>query len=202
MTASAEGRAANPPSRGRLALIAAGGFAVASVITVCAVLPAEFHLDPTGVGAATGLMSLSAAPEAKSGPAPTGQAPAAVLARDYPTPFRSDVIDIPLKAATEDGSEVEYKVHMKPGATMLYSWSVDAPAEEFYFDFHSEQRPSAKENVISHKAGLGIGANGALTAPFEGIDGWYFQNQSTKPVVVHLKISGFYDLLPGGKPPA
>jgi hypothetical protein len=205
MTASTEGHVANPPSRGRLAALVGGGFAVASVITVCAVLPAEFHLDPTGLGAATGLMGLSAAPEAKSAPAVATQAGApAVLAREYPAAFRSDTIDIPLKGADEQGSELEYKVRMKPGATLVYSWSVDAPPEEFYYDFHSQQLPSPgpKEVVISHKSGIGVGGNGALVAPFEGIHGWYLQNQSLKPVVVHLKLSGFYELLPNGQPPA
>lgn len=206
MTATTEGHAANPPSPKKLALLVAGGFVVASLITVCAVLPAEFHLDPTGFGAATGLMGLSAAPEAKSAPAAavaSGQAPA-VLAREYPAAFRSDTIDIPLKGAADAGSELEYKVRMKPGATLIYSWSVNAPPEEFYYDFHSQQLPSPgpKEVVISHKSGIGVGGNGALVAPFEGIHGWYLQNQSEKPVVVHLKLSGFYELLPNGQPPA
>jgi hypothetical protein len=204
-----EGRTSQPPPRGRLLAILAGGFVVASAITVFAVLPAEFHIDPTGVGAATGLMNLSAPPEAKSAPAPAvagqGTAPAsapAAAAHDYPKPFRTDVIDIPMGAAEQDGSELEYKVHMIAGQSLVYSWTVAAPKDEFYVDFHSEQRPSAKQNVVSHKVGLMTASNGALTAPFEGIHGWYFQNQSLKPVVVHLKISGFYDLLPGGKPPA
>jgi hypothetical protein len=206
MTVSAEGHAAHPPSRRKLALLVGGGFLAASLITVCAVLPAEFHIDPTGIGAATGLMGLSAAPEARSAPASTGAAQpgaAPVLAREYPAPFRSDTIDIPLKGADSQGSELEYKVRMKPGATLVYSWSVQAPPEEFYYDFHSQQLPSPgpKEVVISHKSGIGVGGNGALVAPFEGIHGWYLQNQSLKPVVVHLKLSGFYELLPGGQPP-
>ena len=202
---TAEGHVANPPSARRLAAYLAGGFAVATAITVFAVLPAEFHLDPTGFGAATGLMSLSAAPEAKA-PATAavagGPAPAQALARTYPAPFRTDTIDIPLKAAESEGSELEYKVQMKAGESLVYSWSVQAPPEEFYFDFHSEKRPSPKETVISHEQAVGIARNGSLVAPFDGIHGWYFQNQSVKPVVVHLKLSGYYTLLPGGKPPS
>ncbi len=205
MSQVVEGHVSAPLSRGRLLLILLGGFAVAGAITVCAVLPAEFHLDPSGLGRTMGLMALSAPPEAKAvGGAPAAglvNAPAA-LARDYDHPYRTDVIDIPLKGAGDDGSELEYKVHMKAGESMVYSWSVAAPPEEFYYDFHSEQRPSAKEHVISHKSGLGVSGNGALIAPFEGIHGWYLQNQSIKPVIVHLKISGFYDLLTGGRPPA
>lgn len=198
-----EGHVSNPPSRAKLLAILLGGFAVAGAITVCAILPAEFHIDPTGVGTAAGLMSLSAAPEAKTAaPAAPGAAAPAVMAHEYPQPFRTDTIDIQLKAAGEDGSELEYKVQMKPGQTLVYSWSVAAPPEEFYTDFHSEMRPAPKETVISHKASLGVSANGSLVAPFQGIHGWYFQNQSVKPVTVRLKLSGFYDLLPGGKPPA
>ena len=205
MTAAVDGHVANPPSPGKLALLVAGGFVAASLITVCAVLPAEFHLDPTGFGAATGLMGLSAAPEAKSAsPAAAQPGAPAVLAREYAAPFRTDTIDIPLKGADSTGSELEYKVKMKAGQTLVYSWSVAAPPEEFYYDFHSQKWPdsSPKETVISHKSGIGIGGNGAMLAPFDGIHGWYLQNQSAKPVVVHLKISGFYELLPNGQPPA
>jgi hypothetical protein len=198
-----EGHVQSPPSRGKLLAILLGGFVAAGAITVCAILPAEFHIDPTGIGTAAGLMSLSAAPEAKSAaPAVAGAPAPATVAHEYPQAFRSDTIDIPLKGAEQTGSELEYKVQMKAGQTLVYSWSVDAPPEEFYTDFHSEMRPAPKETVISHKADVGISANGSLVAPFGGIHGWYFQNQSLKPVTVHLKISGFYDLLPGGKPPA
>ena len=30
--------------------------------------------------------------------------------------------------------------------------------------------------------------------------GWFFQNSSMKPVVIRLKVSGFYDLVPPGQP--
>jgi len=29
--------------------------------------------------------------------------------------------------------------------------------------------------------------------------GWYFQNQSDKKVTVHLKLSGFYEMIPPGE---
>jgi hypothetical protein len=200
-----DGRVSHPPSRAKLAAILLGGFVAAGAITVGAILPAEFHIDPTGIGTAAGLMSLSAAPAAKSA-APAAAAPGAAAptapAHEYPQAFRTDTIDIPLKAAEQAGSELEYKVQMKAGQTLVYSWSVDAPPEEFYTDFHSEMRPAPKETVISHKQAVGVSANGSLVAPFQGIHGWYFQNQSLKPVTVHLKLSGFYDLLPGGMPPA
>jgi hypothetical protein len=31
------------------------------------------------------------------------------------------------------------------------------------------------------------------------VHGWYLQNQSVKPVVVTLEVSGFYELVPPGE---
>jgi hypothetical protein len=36
-----------------------------------------------------------------------------------------------------------------------------------------------------------------LIAPWQGIHGWYWQNKSGAPVTVRLRMSGFYELIPG-----
>jgi hypothetical protein len=35
-----------------------------------------------------------------------------------------------------------------------------------------------------------------LTAPFTGIHGWYLRNDADEPIVVRLKVAGFYELVP------
>ncbi len=42
-------------------------------------------------------------------------------------------------------------------------------------------------------------SNGVLIAPIDGVHGWYLQNQSTQRVVMHLKLSGFYELVKPGE---
>jgi len=37
----------------------------------------------------------------------------------------------------------------------------------------------------------------ATTAPIDGIHGWYFANAGMEPVMVELKLSGYYTLEPG-----
>ena len=37
---------------------------------------------------------------------------------------------------------------------------------------------------------------GTLVAPFTGIHGWYLRNDTEAPIVVRLKVAGFYELLP------
>ncbi len=203
-----EGLAPDPPSRRRLLMITGGGFVAAAVIAVLFVLPAEYHLDPTGFGKLTGLSRLSGpktvkldAAAAKAG-APS---PAAATTRYYPAAYRTDAIDIPLQSAEKDpqGSELEYKVRMKAGDSLVYSWTVTGLTnpEEFYYDFHGETPagpgvPEAK--VVEYRQATGDRSNGVLIAPIQGVHGWYLQNQSVGRVVVHLKLSGFYELVPPG----
>jgi len=185
----------------RLLAIAAAAFLGASAIFVLFVLPAEFHRDPTGFGKATGLDRLAGPEVVTVAAAPAG--PNATT-RFYASALRNDIIEITLPPGDDKG-ELEYKVKMRPGDTLTYSWNVtgdEAHPEWFYYDFHGESRPNspdAKATVMEYKQSTGLTSSGALVAPFEGVHGWYFQNQSDKPLVVHLKLSGFYELVPPGE---
>jgi hypothetical protein len=53
--------------------------------------------------------------------------------------------------------------------------------------------------VANYRKATGLSQRGALTAPFDGIHGWFFQNNGDMPVVVRLRLSGFYDLIPSGQ---
>jgi hypothetical protein len=186
--------------RSRLLAIAAAALLGASAIFTLFVLPAEFHRDPTGFGRLTGLDRVAGPEVVSVAAAPAG--PNATT-RFYGSPFRSDTIEITLPP--DEKNELEYKVQMRPGETLTYSWAVtgdEAHPEWFYYDFHGESRPNApdaKATVMEYKQSTGLASNGALVAPFEGVHGWYFQNQSDKPLVVHLKLSGFYQLIPPGE---
>src|SRR5262249_43316515 len=118
-------------------------------------------------------------------PAPTGKE---ALARSYPEGYRTDVIDVPIRG--NDG-DLEYKIQMKPGSTVVYSWEVRSLAkpEEFYTEFHGHTEPvGGRGDLMFYEKGTGAKASGALVAPWEGIHGWYWQNQSAAPVVVRLRL--------------
>ncbi|MES2258055.1 MAG: hypothetical protein V4724_06030 [Pseudomonadota bacterium] len=185
-----------PPTRKTLALCVAAAAAAATLLMLAVILPAEFHYDPLGIGKATGLLGLSA--PAAGRPPPGGAAVAAAVARFYPGTLRSDTVVIPLAAAGDraHGDEREWKVRMRTGQTLVYSWTVAAPEGEFYADFHGQSDPVPKVLVQSYRQGMETASHGALTAPFDGIHGWFLQNQSARPVVVHLTLSGFYNMRP------
>ena len=195
-----EGHIAHPLSRGKMLAATAGAFVVATLITFGAILPAEFNWDPLGLGRVSGLSRLWA-PREVAFNATGGAAP---LAREYGGPLRSDMIEIPLRAGGDPtrGDELEYKVRMAKDATLVYEWSVSGipNPNEFYYDFHGHTLASGKEmTVATYKQATGTNADGALSAPFDGVHGWFFQNQSANPAVVHLKVSGFYELIPPGE---
>ena len=202
-----EGTTSMPPTRKTLLLITGGGFVAAAIIAVLFIMPVEFHRDPTGFGRLSGLDRLAAptvvtmataAPQA--GVAATSSSPT----QFYSRALRSDIIDIPLQSgeAGADVSELEYKVRMNAGDSLVYSWSVSGLSnpELFYYDFHGETPANAggARKVVEYRQATGLRSDGTLIAPIPGVHGWYLQNQSNNAVVVHLKLSGFYDLVPPG----
>lgn len=193
-------------TRGRLARATGLAFAVATMVFVTTVLPAEFGRDPTGFGRLTGIskLALTAPPEPALAPG-AGAAPAAAVDKPAGAPFRdhdvaprSDEFAIPLEFA----DELEFKVRMKAGNTLLYSMVVEGArsAEDAYADFHGEVPGADPEQVVEYRQSTGLASQGALRAPMDGIHGWFLQNRGDERIVVRLRLSGFYELIPAGEP--
>jgi hypothetical protein len=186
-----------------LAIITGGGLAAGSLIVMGAIMPAEFNVDPLGLGKLSGIARLWAPDETTID---TNASAGGPLAREFDVPLRTDVIEIPLTdfMGGAKGSELEYKVRMKQGASLVYEWQVTGAqrANDFHYDFHGHTTPSAKGEAITvaaYKQAYSLSAQGALTAPFDGIQGWQFSNSSDSPVVVRVKLTGFYELIPSGE---
>ena len=115
-------------------------------------------------------------------------------ARFYTSPIRSNVIEIPLKV----DERLEYKVRMKAGETIVYSWTVDNGAA--YYDFHAESEPDGRDLRYKEEQEASNG-HGSLVAPFDGIHGWFWLNLEDDPIVITLRVSGFYELRPQQEQP-
>ena len=130
-------------------------------------------------------------------------APAAIR---HPAAFRTDTFEIPLAA---DGDEarrnaLEFKVNVSKGGSLVYSWEAEGLAvpEDLMFDFHGHTVAAEAKGDVSvadYEKGSGAAANGSLTAPVDGIHGWYFRNRSGQPIKVRVRLSGFYELVPSGQ---
>ncbi len=179
------------PSRGGLLLRLGIAALVGTVLTVCVIMPAEYRKDPTGFGKLTGLIAL-ATPTVAKAPVETTAAGGAATAPAqnawfYPTEYRTDTVKIPLGP---DG-ELEYKVEMKAGESMVYSWAVDRGS--VYYDFHGDPNDPKRSKTYREEQ-ENTKSNGTFVAPFEGIHGWYWLNLTGEPLVITLKMSGFYRL--------
>jgi hypothetical protein len=115
--------------------------------------------------------------------------------REYSVDYRSDVIEIPLGPL----GELEYKLGLNEGDSIVYQWdAVDLEDPEMlYAEFHGHTPPvNNVGDLMFYRKATGATERGTLVAPFTGIHGWYLRNDGEEPIVVRLKVAGFYELLP------
>jgi hypothetical protein len=188
---------------------------IAGVILTIAVLPAEYGIDPTGIGKALGLTSLhvpagAPAPDSTSASAPSA-APAAELDPVAPAPQGSQVASPgearALTVATKQtvdyradiqewtlapGKGLEVKANLAQGATLIYAWKTKN-GELINHDFHGDPANAKNNEFESFIAEKGVSQSRAsLIAPFTGVHGWYWKNKTSAPVTLVLQASGFY----------
>jgi len=179
------------PSGKSLVKATAAAIAVAGVVLVTAVLPAEYGIDPTGLGESMGLTLLNSANASEPEPAVTPTPAATANSAGAPvwksdSRYRSDSVSVTLPPM--QGTEI--KAIMKAGENFVFHW--EAEGGPVYFDMHGE-RPDAGDEFTSfwigdHKSE----ASGSFDAPFDGVHGWYWQNNGSEPVTIHLSTSGYY----------
>ena len=179
----------------------------AFIVTLLFILPAEYGVDPTGIGTRLGLTQLATVDEPVIAAPPRivkGAFPDAPTDFDYYEPevltepysriqdggFRTDSMKISLDTA----EQVEIKLFAKQGDTFVYSWHVDNGL--VYTDFHADAGENAdypERYWIRYEEGELNGSSGSLVAPFDGNHGWYWLNIEPEPVVITLEVRGFYD---------
>lgn len=191
MTTTPEPQTAPPPSLATLAKTTALALAVAGVILITIVLPAEYGIDPIGTGERLGLTAIANPPVTilempKSEGAPLAPAMNGPIG-EYPREFKLDTFEVELGPY----DYLEYKYSMEKGATMVYAWTASAGV---HHDMHGEH-PAAgggEPEAESFDKQDRKEAAGSYTAPFAGIHGWFWENPGSDPIKIRLTTSGFY----------
>ena len=208
------------PSSRQLLKATAIAIAVAAVLLVTAVLPAEYGIDPTGIGARLGLNTLSEsaetaevsppiAPPASTAPvtADSAAANAALTAKaaaafgaNAGQSFDAKAVSLgntpyrrdALTVTLPPGKGAEVKALLKAGDGMVFRWTASG---DVALDMHGE-RTGIKNAWTSYavETAQREGA-GTFVAPFDGSHGWYWQNRGTEPVTVEIQASGFQEKL-------
>ena len=165
----------------RATLIKSAVFAsvLALLVYLVIILPAEFNQDPTGIGAMLGLNILSA-PAAENEVA---------ITQDTGTQFQSNEVEVIVPA----GRGVEYKFQLSQYENLTYEWATNSGL--LYFDFHGEPAGDTTGYFESYTIATANEMKGSMTVPFDGVHGWYWKNNSDKPITVYLKTQGNYEVL-------
>lgn len=195
------------PSARQVAFGSAVAIAVATVAMVFFILPAELGIDPTGFGEKTGLTGL-----AKSGtgniyldrglkrsnvlfPLDAAAKPdeatlrATLAAKGIAIPANAKFVSDHWEYELLPYDSIEMKYKLAQGQPMIFSWRARVPV---HFDMHSVPdkggNPATESFAISDASAL----TAAYVAPFTGIHGWFWQNQTLKNVTISIDATGAF----------
>ena len=176
-------------ARERIALAVGAALLVAGLILVVAVLPAEFGVDPLGLGRVLGLTAMSDVQKGLDAfQATRGGTGGVPTIAPQERRYQQETVDFTI--APRDS--VEYKYRLDKGEALLYSWKATGPVN---YELHAEPDGAPRGYAESfEKQDARAAASGTLTAPFSGIHGWYWENPGDSAVTVTLSAAGFYNM--------
>ncbi|WP_117234845.1 transmembrane anchor protein [Vibrio maerlii] len=182
----------------------------AVVLLVTVILPAEYAIDPTGIGRALGLAEMGEIKTqlAEEAAADEARDQALALVTEVEQPIETPVVESLSKAVTAEaevsnssepvwkdrmllslkpGQGAEVKLAMKKGQVAEFEWvSKGGPVN---YDTHGD----GNGNSISYEKGRGVpNGEGELVAAFTGNHGWFFRNRNDQQVMVIIKAKGEY----------
>ena len=175
----------------------------AVVVLVTCVMPAEYAIDPTGMGKVLGLTKMgeikqSLAEESENG-INAAQAVNSVeqISVETSTQTATDNAQMIMPAINKEsisielkpGQATEVKLTMPQSASVNFDWK--AVGGGLNYDTHGD--PVNAPKGFYH--GYGKGKNettqqGVLKAAFDGKHGWFWRNRTENPVTVTLLVEG------------
>ncbi|MBT6339708.1 MAG: transmembrane anchor protein [Desulfobacula sp.] len=183
---------------------------VAAILLITTVLPAEYGIDPTGIGNAIGLKKMgeikvslekeatTAVPEdvqktvqdQKSTKTQVDLTLASVKPVK-PEPEKKIVIEtISVTLKPDQGTEVKTK--MRKDEVLKYKWSTDGGRANF--DVHADSK-KLKIKYHNYEKGSKKIKEGSITAAFDGSHGWFWRNRTSKTLTIVLEVSGEFEKL-------
>tara|TARA_R110001583_G_scaffold195118_1_gene369333 strand:- start:80776 stop:81414 length:639 start_codon:yes stop_codon:yes gene_type:complete len=177
----------------------------ATALLATVVLPAEYGIDPTGVGSVLRLTDMGktkmqlaaeadndAAADAKVNSRASYVPPAVQQQIKSPAAGPSTSAQIKWRDETRftlaPGQGLEIKLRMIEGAKAEFAWAVEGEGAVNY-DTHGD----GSGRSISYEKGRGVPSDeGELVAAFAGNHGWFWRNRGNVEVAVVLRTRGDY----------
>nr|WP_207785954.1 hypothetical protein [Altererythrobacter segetis] len=196
------------PSPRQAAIGSAVAIVVATVAMVFFILPAELGIDLTGFGSRTGLVGL-----AQKGPAAniylerglkrtnvlfpldaTAKPDEATLratlaAKGVAVPAGAKFVSDHWQYELLPYDSIEMKYKLAQGQPMVFSWHAPVP---LHYDMHSVPDQGGNDATESFAITDAPSQTAVYVAPFTGIHGWFWQNQTLNPVTVSIDATGAF----------
>ncbi|MFZ3194179.1 MAG: transmembrane anchor protein [Moraxellaceae bacterium] len=191
---------ADLPSTKQLLKSTALAAAVAATLLITCILPAEYGIDPTGIGQAIGLKKMGEIKQQLHQEA-DAEATASVIAAplEQPTAISTSAANTPLslqqhemRVTLEPNQATEIKLSMPKATVVQYRWVTEGGG--LNFDTHGDIVNAPKD--FYHGYGKGVNQTedaGQLTAAFDGKHGWFWRNRGKQAVTVTLTTKGAYE---------
>jgi hypothetical protein len=196
-----------PPSPRQVAVGSAVAIAVATVAMVFFILPAELGVDLTGFGKKTGLTGLAQSGSGTNNiylerglrrtnvlfPLGASASPDEATLRQT---LAEKGIAVPANARfVTDHWEyellpydsIEMKYRLNQGQPMIFAWRAAVPV---HYDMHSVPDEGGNPATESFAITDAASQTAVYVAPFTGIHGWFWQNQTLEPVTVSIAATG------------
>jgi hypothetical protein len=168
----------------------------AAVIGVGVYLPAEYGIDPTGVGTVLGLTEMGEIKQELAREA----AEDALIHGEQSSSLMDDIFGLFVGAAhaqeawtntvnftLDPGATAEIKLVMAAGNVAEYAWV--AEGGRINFDLHAHGDGQSIDYARGRGATEGAGS---IEAPFPGEHGWFWRNRDDTAVTVTLQLRGSY----------
>ena len=176
------------PSTSKLIKSTIIAIGIATIILVIAVLPAEYGIDPTGVGKLVGLkkmgeIKVSLSQEVAANELEDNKSASVSNIEINPSNYISQKGEITIILQPNEGREL--KVSMKKDDQINYDWHTDRGV--LYFAAHTD---SGEPHDYSE--GTKSSDKGVLKAFSDGRHGWWYKNRTSEVVTLTLQIDGKY----------
>jgi len=200
------------PTSAQLIRSTAIAAASAAVILVTVVLPAEYDIDPTGIGGVLGLAEMGEiksqlAAEAEADRIKALEEQGALVTQEQSS-LMNDIFSVFVGSAHAEevvsepaeewrdevtftlapGESAEWKLVMEEGQTAEYVMLVEGGRVNFDLHGHGSGQSETYE-----KGRGSTGEEGEITAGFAGQHGWFWRNRDKTEVTVTVQVRGEYD---------
>lgn len=178
----------------------------AAVILVAVYLPAEYGIDPTGIGRVTGLTEMGEIKVQLAAEAEADRLLDEQRGQDQSSGLLDGVLGLFVGTAhaqeapetwqdtvtftLEPGDTAEIKMTMEEGGVVDYAWT--AEGGRVNFDLHAH---SGGESIDYERGSGATDGEGSIVAPFAGEHGWFWRNRDSTPITMTIQVRGDYSAI-------